>query len=133
MERVIGVVIGDKSVAYPFSVLAELGVVNDSVGGKKIVIFYSSGTVSPLDKSNIETSREVGSAAVFYPTAEGKTLTFEWREGQIVDQETSSSWNIFGRAIAGPLKGQELELVIHGTHFWFAWAAFNPDTIIYQP
>jgi hypothetical protein len=133
MERVIGVVIGDKSVAYPFSVLAELGVVNDSVGGKEIVIFYSLGTVSPLDKSNIETSREVGSAAAFYPIVTGKALTFEWSEGQIVDRETSSSWNIFGRAIEGPLKGQELEPVIHGTHFWFAWAAFNHDSTIYQP
>ena len=133
MERVIGVTIGGESVAYPFSVLAELGVVNDRVGGKKIVIFYSPGTVSPLDEFNIETSREIGSAAVFYSTVEGKTLTFEWSEGQIVDRETSSSWNIFGMATAGPLKGQELEPVIHGTHFWFAWAAFNPDTTIYQP
>lgn len=133
MERVIGVTIAGKSVAYRFSVLAELGVVNDSVGGKKIVIFYSPGMVSPLDDMVIETSREIGSAAVFYSTVEGKPLTFEWNEGQIVDRETSSSWNIFGKAIAGPLKGQALEPVIHGTHFWFAWAAFNPHTIIYQP
>ena len=91
MERVIGVVIGDESVTYPFSVLAELGVVNDKVGGKKIVIFYSARTVSPLDKSVIETSREIGSSVVFYPTVEGKNLTFEWREGQIVDRKTSNS------------------------------------------
>lgn len=133
LERVLGVTIGGESVAYPFLVLAELGVVNDSVGGKKIVTFYFPGAVSPLDERVIETSREIGSAAVFYPTVEDKTLTFEWSEGQIVDRETSSSWNIFGRAIDGSLKGQELEPVIHGTHFWFAWAAFNPDTIIYQP
>lgn len=133
LERVIGVTIESKPVAYPFSVLKRLGVVNDSVGGKKIVIFYSSGTVSPLDDRVIETSREIGSAAVFYPAAGGKTLTFKWSEGQITDRETASQWNIFGKAIAGPLKGQALEPVIHGTHFWFAWAAFNPDTIIYQP
>jgi hypothetical protein len=133
LERVIGVTIGGESVAYPFSVLAELGVVNDKVEGKEIVIFYSAGTVSPLDETVIETSREIGSAAVFYPIATGKALTFEWSEGQIVDLETSSSWNIFGRAIEGPLKGQELEPVIHGTHFWFAWAAFNHDSTIYQP
>ncbi|MFQ5924464.1 MAG: DUF3179 domain-containing protein [Dehalococcoidia bacterium] len=133
LERVIGVTIGGESVAYPFSVLAELGVVNDSIGEKRIVIFFSPGTVSPLDESIIETSREVGSAAAFYPTVEGQALTFEWSEGQIVDRETLSSWNIFGKAIAGPSEGQALESVVHGTHFWFAWAAFNPDTIIYQP
>ncbi|MFQ5826590.1 MAG: DUF3179 domain-containing protein, partial [Dehalococcoidia bacterium] len=96
LERVIGVTIGGESVAYPFPALARLGVVNDTIGGKKIVVFYSSGTVSPLDKSSIEKSREVGSAAIYDPAIEGRTLTFEWREGRIVDRETSSSWNIFG-------------------------------------
>ncbi|MBI4268088.1 MAG: DUF3179 domain-containing protein, partial [Chloroflexi bacterium] len=133
LERVIGITIEGKSVAYPFSVLAKLGVVDDKVGGKQIVVFYSPGTVSPLDKPDIETSREVGSAAVFYAVLKGKTLTFEWNEGRIVDRETSSTWNIFGKATEGPLKGQKLEPVVHGTHFWFAWAAFNSDTIIYEP
>jgi hypothetical protein len=31
----------------------------------------------------------------------------------------------------GALKGEKLTPVIHGNHFWFAWAAFRPDTQVY--
>jgi hypothetical protein len=50
-----------------------------------------------------------------------------------VDAETGSTWNIVGQATAGPLAGTQLEPIIHGDHFWFSWAAFKPDTVIYQP
>ena len=39
---------------------------------------------------------------------------------------------IFGNAIDGPLAGKNLAPVVHGNHFWFAWAVFKPDTILYQ-
>lgn len=32
----------------------------------------------------------------------------------------------------GPLQGSQLEPVAHATPFWFAWAAFNPDTSLYE-
>lgn len=130
-ERVIGVNVAGESVAYPFSVLFRQGVVNDRLAGKKIAIFYLSGAASPLDKAYIEESRRVGSAAVFDAVINGRTLTFEKKNGQIVDRETGSTWDIFGTSVAGELQGQSLEPVIHGTHFWFAWAAFNPETRIY--
>ncbi|MEE8174025.1 MAG: DUF3179 domain-containing protein [Dehalococcoidia bacterium] len=132
LERVIGVTISGDSVAYPFSALAQVGVANEDVGGGKIVVFYISGTLSPLDKSSIEDSREAGSAAVFDRTLDDRTLAFEVRDGDIVDRETGSIWNIFGQATEGSLKGQSLKPIIHGTHFWFAWAAFTPETRIYQ-
>ena len=43
-------------------------------------------------------------------------------------KETGSEWNILGQAVAGPLTGAQLPPVLHGNHFWFAWAAFMPDT-----
>jgi hypothetical protein len=49
-----------------------------------------------------------------------------------VDEETGSSWNVLGQAIDGPLAGKSLTPIVHGDHFWFARAAFKPDTIIYQ-
>jgi hypothetical protein len=29
--------------------------------------------------------------------------------------------------------GSRLEPVVHGNHFWFAWAVFQPDTRVYTP
>jgi hypothetical protein len=40
---------------------------------------------------------------------------------------------VFGEAIAGPLAGSQLTQVVSADHFWFAWAVFRPDTIIWTP
>ena len=45
-----------------------------------------------------------------------------------VDAETGSGWDILGRAVTGPLTGTALEQVPHLDTFWFAQAAFRPDT-----
>jgi len=36
-----------------------------------------------------------------------------------------------GEAIKGPLAGKKLTPVVHTNSFWFAVAAFKPDTKIY--
>lgn len=49
----------------------------------------------------------------------------------MTDQQTSSSWDQFGRAVAGPLTGTRLPPVTAMDSFWFDWAAFHPDTTIW--
>jgi Protein of unknown function (DUF3179) len=132
MERVVTVELGGEVSAYPFSRLESQPVVNDMVGGQAIVVFFKPGTVSALDRSSIADSRDVGSAAVFSPDVDGRKLTF-WADGSgFKDAETSSTWDIFGRATTGPLKGRALTPVVSGNHFWFAWAAFKPETRVWQ-
>ena len=131
-ERVVAVELNGETVAYPFSVLEGLLVVHDSVGGEPIVVFFQPGTASALDASTIADSRDVGAAGVFRPKAAGQTLTFRAEGDDIVDNETGSRWNVLGKAVDGPLAGEELTPVVNGAHFWFAWAAFQPDTRIYQ-
>lgn len=133
MERVVGVEIEGAAKAYPFSVLAEERVVSDTVGGRNIVVFYYPGTASALDARSISDSRDVGAAAVFDPNLDGQRLTFSVDdEGNIVDGQTGSVWNILGEATSGPLEGRTLTPIVHGNHFWFAWAAFNPETAIFE-
>jgi hypothetical protein len=62
---------------------------------------------------------------------DGMVLTFVRRGDTLRDKETGSSWDIFGRAVKGSLVGKQLEPMVHGDHFWFAWAAFKPETIVY--
>lgn len=133
MERVVGVKINGEAKAYPFSVLAKERVVSDTVGGRDIVVFYYPGTASALDQSSIARSRDVGAAAVFAPVLEGEKLTFSVEDdGDIVDDKTGSTWNVLGEATSGPLEGEQLTSIVHGNHFWFAWAAFNPETDIVE-
>jgi hypothetical protein len=52
------------------------------------------------------------------------------RRGTFRDRETGSTWDIGGRAVAGPLEGERLEQVPSDDQFWFALAAFFPHTEI---
>ena len=132
MERVVSVAAGGVDVAFPYSVLEKEGVASYTAGDQDLVVFFKSGTRSALDLRSIKHSRDVGSAGVFDPRVDGRKLTFRADGDGFMDLETGSAWNILGQAIAGPLSGQELTPVVHGDHFWFAWGAFKPDTVIYQ-
>jgi hypothetical protein len=120
-------------IAYPLPVLREQKIIQDERGGQPLVIFFEEGTASALGAAAIAEARDVGAGAVFDPTVEGDVLTFRREGDEIVDEQTGSVWNILGQAVEGELAGAELEPIVHGNHFWFAWAAFKPDTIIYEP
>ncbi len=133
VDRVVTVQFGAEAVAYPFSRLADHPAVNDVVGRQPIVVFYRKGTVSPLDRTNIRDSKDVGSAVVFSRAIDNRLLTFEASGNAFLDVETRSAWDISGVARSGPLAGTSLKLANHDTSFWFAWAAFKPETRIWQP
>jgi hypothetical protein len=128
MERVVTVSLGGEDAAYPLSGLRERRVVADTVGGRPIVVFYRSGTTSALDAAAIADSRDVGATAVYSPVVEGRQLTFRPSDDAFVDAETGTRWSLLGRATAGPLAGKQLDPIVAGNHFWFAWAVFKPET-----
>jgi general secretion pathway protein L len=37
-----------------------------------------------------------------------------------------------GEALEGEMAGKSLTQIVNGNHFWFAWGASNPDTLIYR-
>ena len=119
-EKVVGVNLGGLAVAFPYTVLGKEGVVNFTAGARNLVVF--------LKRSHPGTGRATGA---FDPRVEEDDLTFSLDGERLVDDQTGSEWNILGEAVAGPLAGKRMEQIVHGDHFWFAWAAFNPDTIIY--
>ena len=96
------------------------------------MIFYEPTATSPLDNSDIRSSRSVGSASVFLPRIGKQDLVFKFTNGRFVDLQTGSTWSILGIAVDGTLKGGELLPLIHAQSFWFYWAAINEDTTIYD-
>jgi hypothetical protein len=132
-ERVVGIAIGDARRAYPWPSLARQRVLHDTLAGEDLVIFYQPGTLSALDESDIARSRAVGATAVFSTRLDDRALTFEPKSSRGVrDRQTGSEWNFFGVAVAGPLAGRRLTPIRHVDAFWFAWAAFNPTTTIWE-
>jgi hypothetical protein len=133
MERVLTLIVNDDAIAFPYEYLQQHPVVYETVGGEDVVVFWQPGVASALDQQQIAGSRDVGAAAAFSPVLDGQVLTFVTEDGRIVDEETGSEWNVLGLAIDGPLAGSRLEEYVNGTHFWFAWAAFQPETRVWQP
>jgi hypothetical protein len=119
-ERVLGVPAGDGGAAYPFGLLDDGSVMRaiaDTVGGEPIVVFW-------------DLARRA--AMAYRPTLGGAPLSFEVREGRIVDTMTQSAWEVDGRAVEGPRAGERLEPVAEAyVAFWFAWATFQPETRIW--
>ncbi|PKB71187.1 MAG: hypothetical protein BZY87_06875 [SAR202 cluster bacterium Io17-Chloro-G6] len=132
MERVAAISVEGVDAAFPFSTLALEGAVNYQVNGLDVAVFFKSGTASALDSQFIGISRDIGSAAVFNAVLDGQKLTFSADISGFTDEETGSTWNILGEATDGPLTGERLTKIVHGDHFWFAWGAFKPETLIYQ-
>jgi hypothetical protein len=130
MDRVLGLRIGADTLVYPLSKLRNRPVVNDSVAGEPIVVLATAQMHSPLDRQQIADSRQIPAAAAFHRSAADLVLDFEWRDGRVVDSQTGTEWDIFGRAVRGPLAGTGLTPVDGGVHFAFAWLAFNPQTEI---
>ncbi len=130
-ERVLAWAVDDHSIAFPFSRLSAERVVNASFADRDVAVFWQPGAYSALDAARIDQSYDTGMAALFDRNIDGRTLTFQIDEDAITDAETGSVWNIFGSAVSGELAGAHLRALNAFPHFWFAWAAFHPDTEVY--
>jgi len=127
-ERVVAIQIDGIDVAYPFTLLSELKVVNDEISGDPLVVFWAEGTESTFGNGGPET----GSSSVFIRIIDGQELTFVSVGESFQDEQTNSLWNIFGEAIEGELNGKMMEQVISAEHFWFAWVTFKPETVVWS-
>ncbi|MGD9030954.1 MAG: DUF3179 domain-containing (seleno)protein [Anaerolineae bacterium] len=132
MARVVTVELDDEAVAYPYDLLQEVLVVNDSVGGFPIVVLWDPGTASALDAGSVAAGADVGAATTYSRKLDGELLTFGVEDGRIVDDQTGTEWDVLGQGVSGALAGRRLEPVVSINHFWFSWAAFKPETRIYQ-
>ena len=119
-DFVLGLIVNDRSMAYAFNDLVDHPVVNDTVGGRDLVVTYE-----PVSDT----------AAAFVREVDGRSLTFSLLEENdasgllMVDQETNSRWLLLtAEAIDGPLKGTRLDQLPANYSFWFAWADWNPTT-----
>ncbi len=130
-ERVLGATLGDVRVAFPFAALSEARVINETIGDIAVVAIWQPGSFSALDAASIDLSRDVGMAGLFARDLDGTDLSFRAEGDTIVDEQTGSTWNIFGLATDGELAGSQLQPTNAFPHFWFAWAAFYPDTELY--
>lgn len=130
--RVVTLRDGGDVVAVVLDAIAAAGTLEIDLARREVVIFARPGLASALDSSVISEGKDVAATAVFEPSVNGQRLHFTVDGEEFVDEETGSRWNLLGQAVDGPLSGQRLSQVQHVDTFWFAWAAFQPDTRLVQ-
>ena len=117
-DKVLTVEAGGSRKAY-FLVPGRQWLVNDTVGGRNIVILVR-GSTSP-------------GARAFLSDVAGTTLKFRPIDGVMVDNETGSRWDDTGLAISGQLEGIRLEAVPSRTSFWFSLVGAFPGIDLLIP
>ena len=129
-QRVVGVVVGDMATAWTLEAISEgsARATNASVGDAPVTILWKAGQVSALDTGIPEEGNDVGSVGVFSPVVDDRVLTFTASGEVFVDDQTGTTWDITGSALAGPLAGRTLEQIHHFDTFWFAWSTYQPGT-----
>ncbi len=131
--RVAGVTFAGQSQAWSYDVLRRRRAIEATVGGQPLVVLWAPGSASPLQADDIREGRDVGSTGVYDPRLEGRMLSFDPAgRDEFQDRETGSRWTLSGLATDGPLKGKRLATLAHQDAFWFAWAAFQPDTALVE-
>ena len=120
-EFVIGVELGESTIAYPFSSLSNMPLINDTVADQGILVVFDKET-----GSGQVFDRQLGDQLLTYTrSAEDRSI--------LLDSETGSSWDAFtGIATGGPLAGNRLKRIKSTAVFWFGWKDFHPDTMVYN-
>ena len=120
-EMIAGLAVGAETMAFPLSALRVARVVNERLGGVPIVVIHQPSA----DTTTAFEARVKGRELTFDPTnAEAST---------VVDRATHSTWDAYGLAVKGPLKGTQLKPLILIPEFWFAWSQFRPGTRLFTP
>ncbi len=134
IARVVGVRTPNGAKSFSVEALRRLGAlaaVNDRIGDTELVVLFKRGTKSTLDAPSVADSKDVGSSGVFSRQLDSRLLSFRVEGDRFTDEQTRSAWNIFGRAVDGPLRGRQLERLDKVDTFWFAWAVFVPDAPVW--
>ena len=108
---------GDSS-AYYYRDVADLGVINDTLGETPIFVWAA-----------------VENFHAYIRRVDGQTMTFYLdEEGALRDRETGSTWDVTrGLATDGPLRGEGLQPVPAVSAFDWAWRDFYPESQLYEP
>ena len=118
-DFVVGAVIQRKAKAWKLTDLDANPAVNDRFESESLLICYDKKT----------------SAAYVYDRKLGDDeLSFEIRDGKLIDTKTKSEWEPHkGVAVSGPMKGKQLRPKIGIISFAKAWKAFHPSSTYYEP
>lgn len=120
-EQVFGLVFGDEARAYPHSVFDGTEVINDTVGGRNVVIFaaVAGAGIRAYDRGNLVFTIS-GPAS-----ASGQRVVLTDENGVAWRAEDDALVSLDGSA-------RSLERLPSRDAYWFGWYAFYPHTSVFS-
>ena len=116
-ERVFTIIDGNEAKVYQFNKFNNGNVIKDVFGGVNYLVVGNGSIIN-----------------AFELTLEYRNLNFEYafNDSEIFFKDNENNkWSIFGEALEGPRKGQQLNKPKYVVSFWFAIAAFYPNPKIF--
>ena len=123
LAEVMGVEVGNTSKVFPLNDKEERACYSDTVAGVPVAVFWYGPT-----RTAVAWNRKLGEKTLTFYASQSSPETAPFK-----DNETGTRWTLAGRAVDGPLRGQELEWVESVQCRWYAWAAEYPETTIHTP
>ena len=118
---VVGVEVNGQFKGYPLEDLREVGgVLNDTLGGKSIVVIYDEGA-----RMGLAYSRMLDGQILELFNTGADEFTFQ-------DEQTGSTWDREGTASAGPLEGMTLDFIPSFISEWYGWSGYHPGTKLFE-
>jgi hypothetical protein len=119
-QFVLGLKQADQARAYPFSALHKETVINDHFDQTPVAVFFDKMTLTGTVFDRRLTKDLI---LRFEPGATPQT---------VIDTNSRSEWNtLTGRAVTGPLTGEQLVQLPVTYAFWFGWIDNFPDSTVY--
>lgn len=116
-DFVIGLIINGQSKAYYYRDASDAVVINDWIGDVPILLWAADNNFHAYIRKAGDTE-----------------LTFTIVNGQLVDEETGTIWDLaLGLALEGPLAREALKPVPGSSAYDWAWRDFYPEAIFYEP
>ena len=119
-ELVAGLAVGNETMAFQVAALQKTHVVNERLGGVPVVVIHQ-----PASETTTAYEARVKDRVLRFDEANAGATS-------VVDRETHTTWNAYGLAVKGPLKGTQLKPLILIPEFWFAWSQFRPGTRLFS-
>jgi hypothetical protein len=109
----------DEARAWDFGLLHEVHVANDQFGGEPIVVAYDSPSRA---------------ATIYDRKVDGRELTFDYKDGALIDKETDSRWNLFtGMGLSGEFEGKQLRRIPGIVSDSAAWHTYHFESTTWSP
>jgi hypothetical protein len=120
--RILGIIVGDFAIAYPIDSFGDdVSVINNDFSGLLHITVGSKGK-----NFAAAYNRKLDDGTVLEFTAVQNELNI------VMTDSEGNKWDIFGYAVDGPRSGTQLKSTKSFIAYWFAWAAFYQNTVIYQ-